>query len=104
MGWEGPLTHRQFEAWRAWELDDMNVLGKNEYYLMQTACEARRVLSSKPSSIKLEHFKLTFKDKTSRPMDEASKNMLAVTKSVWITRMHSEIIYANPEPVEIGNS
>lgn len=60
MGWRGPLTHRQALAWRVWIDDEWNRPDRADYYAMQTACEARRVLSKKPAQIKLKHFRLKF--------------------------------------------
>lgn len=37
MGWPGPLTHRQFEAWQAWLDLDMDRPSRTDWYLMQLA-------------------------------------------------------------------
>lgn len=86
MGWEGPVTHRQFIAW-------MEYLNSEEgtrptllyYYLMQIACEVRRVLAKKPAEIKLEDFELKFspvKLDTRTPEQKAAE-----AKSVWKARL-----------------
>lgn len=101
MGWDGPLTHRQYLAMIEWDIEDMNRPGKHEYYLMQIACEARRVLSSKPNSVKLDQFKLSFKHKTTDPSAQYAKNITNLAKSAWTMRVGGKVIQENPEPIEL---
>jgi hypothetical protein len=37
MGWPGPLTWRQFTAWRAWSAEEWNRPDRHDHYLMQAA-------------------------------------------------------------------
>lgn len=53
-------TNRQFKSWMyyldsLWNSPDLVC-----HYLMQIACEVRRVLSKNPNAVKDEHFKLKF--------------------------------------------
>lgn len=41
MGWPGPLTHRQLEAWDAWFTLDLDRPRPEHYYLALAAHEAR---------------------------------------------------------------
>ncbi len=41
MGWDGPLTHRQFKAWRRFLGDQMNEPNRSDYYAMAVASEVR---------------------------------------------------------------
>ena len=37
MGWDGPLTHRQFLAWQWWLAEEWNRPNRSDHYAMQTA-------------------------------------------------------------------
>lgn len=85
MGWEGPMTHRQYLAWRYWLAEDRNAVGKQEAYLMQIACEVRRVLHSSPSNVKISDFKLTFETGRHTPESEATPEEASrVSKLRWL--------------------
>lgn len=63
MGWPGPMTHRQFEAWRRWRREDLNRPSRTDFYLMQIACEVRTVLRSLAGGgrhLDLNEFRLRF--------------------------------------------
>lgn len=54
-------TYEEYLMWMDWLDEQWNTPGLTEQYLMQIAAEVRRVMAKKPSSIKLKHFKLSFK-------------------------------------------
>lgn len=60
MGWDGPMTNRQYLVWIEWLKGDWNNPSRSDHYQMQTACEVRRVLSSEPNKIQSEQFKIPF--------------------------------------------
>jgi hypothetical protein len=94
------MTHRQFLAWLEWEQEDLSTPGKIEYYLAQAACEVRRVLASKPDSVKVGDFVLKFID-TSKPLDgDDQKNATAMTQAVWKSRMTLPVTIVKPEEVK----
>ena len=97
------MTHRQFMAWQSWITEDMNKPGKLEHYMMQNACEVRRVLSKSPKDIKLDQFELKFVTKKSGQSDSHTRNVAAMAKSVWVKRMHSRVRYIEPEPSNMIN-
>jgi hypothetical protein len=37
MGWDGPMTHRQFAAWQWWLLEQWNQPDRHDHYLMSVA-------------------------------------------------------------------
>jgi hypothetical protein len=37
MGWDGPMTHRQFAAWQWWLLEQWNQPSRSDHYAMQVA-------------------------------------------------------------------
>ena len=88
------MTHRQFAIWQLWLNEQWNRPDLTDMYLMQVACEVRRVLSQKPNDIKLEHFRLKFE--TGKPK---ASNGQAVTggltkeqkenlvKQMWMARL-----------------
>jgi hypothetical protein len=61
MGWQGPITYRQYLVWIDWSNHDMNFPSRQEYYLMQVACEVRRGwVTGKPSEVTLNDMRLKF--------------------------------------------
>jgi hypothetical protein len=60
LGWEGPITHRQFAAWCAWEEMELDNPSRTDVYLMQVACEVRRAAVKNPGRVKLKDFLLKF--------------------------------------------
>lgn len=78
-------THREYLVWMAWLRDRLNHPGLTEYYLMQIAMEVRRVLSNKPSSIRLEQFKLKFNvDRLRKPVQKMTKELATTyAKAKW---------------------
>lgn len=91
LGWEGPMTHRQYLAWlhwlRSYEVEQLNQPGRTEYYLMQIAHEVARSNErySKPNQIKMDQFKLKFipRESTAK-ISFRSKTRVAMTKAHWI--------------------
>lgn len=84
------MTHRQFVAWREYERETMNQPARGDHYLMQVACEVRRVLSRHPSDHKLDHFRLKFVDKGA-PAPEHVKNMTSMAQGIWSKRVGGNI-------------
>lgn len=39
MGWPGPMTHRQFEAWHEWLKRQWNIPSRTDYQIMALASE-----------------------------------------------------------------
>lgn len=76
-------TNRQYLSWMVY-LDDLwNLPDLTCHYLMQIACEVRRVLSKDPNKIKDEHFKLKFTRDDEReeiPLDVRTQH----SKSAWM--------------------
>lgn len=63
LGWPGPMTGRQFEAWQAWLADGGNEPDLHAWYLMQVAAEIRLIRHSfgeDPKPVKLSDLKLKF--------------------------------------------
>ncbi len=89
MGWEGPITHRQFLTWQAWDAMEWNRPSRTDHYLMGVECEVRRVLSKKPNDIQPEHFKMKFNSGAQKPVrSEAYKQQISdVSKQIWLSRM-----------------
>ncbi len=63
MGWPGPMTHRQYKAWEAWQEAEWNHPSRSDWYLMQVAAEAFRAALSDEHRRKVEvkDFQLPFK-------------------------------------------
>lgn len=80
------MTHRQYLAWMEWEAESKNTPGLNEYYIAQATAEIRRVMSTRPSSIKIEDFILEFRNKDDIS-PEHMKNVNNVAKLNWSKRM-----------------
>lgn len=39
LGWDGPMSHRQYLAWQEWLREDRNHPSRSDYYLMRVARE-----------------------------------------------------------------
>lgn len=77
LGWPGPMTHRQYQAWQTWLEHEWDFPTKDQQYLMSIACEVRRVLAKNPDSHKLEHLKLKPRKRGKvRRTKEESKRLL----------------------------
>lgn len=85
-------TERDLIRWLSWFDMQLERPRREDYYLMQIACEVRRVLSSKPNQIHLDDFQLKFKSSVppSKPQPTApsdkppfSQEELQKKKSVW---------------------
>jgi hypothetical protein len=83
MGWEGPMTNRQFTAWSYWLAESWNNPTRTDNYLMQIACEVRRVLSKRPKSVQMQHFKLKF-GTTQKPKAVDPKVATMASKARWL--------------------
>ena len=88
LGWEEPITHRQYEALSTWLSNEYNIPSRTDHYLMSVACEVRRVLSKNPNNIKPEHFILEFKQKEAESREpETVEQASAMAKAVWMARL-----------------
>ena len=77
LGWSGPRSLRQFVTLLDWREEHHNVPEPLHYYLMQIACEARRVLAKKPGKIKMEHFQLQFGRSRKKGQENLSREEVA---------------------------
>lgn len=91
MGWNGPMTHRQFVVWQMWLNEQLNIPTRDNYYQMQIACEQRRTFSKNPASIKMEGFKLTFTQREGSKTAVTKEQKLQMIKNRWIGRMTAPI-------------
>lgn len=55
-------TERELRVWLAWMALQWDSPDRSDYYLMQVACEVRRVLSRDPRAISISDFKLQFRE------------------------------------------
>lgn len=103
MGLDGPMTHRQFLAWQYWMNLQQNVPDKTDHYLMQIACEVRRVLAKHPRQIKIEDFKLTFSNQANKhPKALTKEGKIEASKSMWLGMMNSDINIIDKDGNVIG--
>lgn len=62
MGWPGPITHRQFLAWKEFDEAERRRPGLTEFYLMQVAHEARYAFAEKRRGFNSNDYLLRFQD------------------------------------------
>lgn len=67
MGWDGPVTWRQFQAWRAWLREDNNTPNRADHYTMQVAREVR-LSRGVAVSDSLDEFKISFSQRIAAPL------------------------------------
>lgn len=63
MGWDGPVTHRQFEAWYAWHLMEFNNPSRADYYAANTAHTVACANAEDPKKVEYSRFLLKFQEK-----------------------------------------
>lgn len=80
------MTYRQYKTWQAWLDLQWDNPDRHDLYLMQIACEVRRVLSDKPNQIKLDHFHLRFKSPAPKKRPHTPQS-IAAAKSLWLSRV-----------------
>lgn len=88
------MTHRQFLAWQAYNILALNKPERTDHYLMQVACEVRRVLSRQPGNIQMDHFQLKFVERVNtgdKPNMEQRK-IAAMAKAVWTSRVGGNVV------------
>lgn len=92
MGWPGPMTNRQFEAWQAWLTIDLERPSKDNLYQMQTA---RQIilphLAKDATPPPLSDYRLTFVAKEREPagVDDGTDGPPVVTDEM-IARFNRE--------------
>ena len=92
MGWPGPMTRRQFLAWRAWLDSQWNRPSRTDNYVMQVAAEIRRGHVKRPRSVKHEHFELQFKVSGKKPRHEQlPEQKAALSKGKWLGMMKGAV-------------
>ena len=107
MGWPGPITHRQFQAWELWYHDlRWQETTPEHYYLAQIAKEAAcsDLKASDKRKVKTERFLLKFKTARKTPRTpaevaaEARKSHLSLFPAGSVT-----VVYKPREEVEGGS-
>lgn len=61
IGWEGPMTWRQYKAWQSWLEMQWNQPSRTDHYMMLVAAEERRGNAKNPNAVKLSDMKIPFK-------------------------------------------
>lgn len=54
------VSNREYETWMEWFAQQWNEPDRADHYAMQIAAEIRRVLHSKPATVRTDHFALKF--------------------------------------------
>lgn len=62
LGWDGPMTARQYRAWQRFLLDDYNRPSRSDHYAMQVAAEVFRTIAKEPQQVRREQFGIYFPD------------------------------------------
>lgn len=112
MGWEEPLTHRQFLAWQEWLNLQWNEPDRTDHYLMQVSYDIRRVNAKNPSRVKYKDTRITFKDTrataqeqktndTGEPVNEqglTKEQVSAISKARWFGMMTRRVRIIDNRP------
>lgn len=62
MGWgDGPVTARQFAAWREWRAGQWNEPDRGDHYVMALTGAVVRGYAKNPKDVRDDRFKLTFR-------------------------------------------
>lgn len=105
MGWPGPMTHRQFEAWQWWLREEWNHPSRSDHYLMQIVAELLRIPAKawgqRPPDIELDDCRITFGEKRpivvqpKKPGEFGPPDPLTKEKIAEIERMERQWIMQN---------
>lgn len=68
MGWDGPMTERQWAAWQAWLEEEWNVPDRGDHYLMQ--CAAVSAIAGGDKDATTDKFRMKFKIEERRTTDD----------------------------------
>lgn len=94
MGWDGPVTYRQYCAWQYWLASEWNQPDRSDHYLMQIAFAILRTNAKYPAKVKMEDQKIEFiiggQSKPKKPVDP--NTLAAQAKAIWASRMTMPII------------
>lgn len=77
-------TRRELRLWLVWLRRQWDRPDRHDWYLMQLACEVRRVLSKKPASIKVQDFKLRFGTEKTKSKPRTREEAAALSKAKWL--------------------
>lgn len=88
MGWQGPMTHRQFFIWQVHLANQWNRPDRHDHYQMRTALEIRRCAMAKKGGKApgMEDYRLEFiPKKMETPQEKADKEAkkIAASKAAW---------------------
>jgi len=86
LGWPGPVTNRQFEAWQCWRGLQWDRPDRTDQYLMQIACEVVRSRVKDPAKVKLSHFKLDF-GRSGRERPVTREQATRWSQAAWFSSM-----------------
>lgn len=108
MGWDGPVTHRQFKTWEAWDREELDKPNRSDFYQMQIAAEIRRfrfMIARVSTRVDVNQLKIRFNSPTPATAEEIPgatheekiKVASAWAKARWFGRvgMPSKVIYAD---------
>lgn len=79
MGWEGPLTFRQYRIWSRWLDEQWNVPDRSDHYAMQTAWAVSRSNAKDPGCVRMKDFRLRFEREYKKSPEQAAK----WSKMIW---------------------
>jgi hypothetical protein len=83
MGWEGPITHRQYLVWIEWLDMQYDYPSRADYYEMQTAAEVCRMrVGKKASTIKLESMRIRFRNGEEKRLSK--EEVTRLSKQRWL--------------------
>lgn len=79
-------TERELGVWLAWLDMQWDRPSRTDQYLMQVACEVRRVLAKRPNEIKLADFRLRLVEPEVKPQ-MTREQATALSKARWLGMM-----------------
>lgn len=86
LGWEGPVTNRQHDAWVVWLDMQWELPDRHDHYLMQLHAEVRRLLAKHPQSVKVEDSKIKFTKQDPKTLQRKKwtpEQRMNVSKAMW---------------------
>lgn len=63
LGWQGPMTHRQYVAWQEWLKIEQNQPDRGDHYVMQLTMQVEKIIrmwTKNTNGMKLSEFHIPF--------------------------------------------
>lgn len=98
MGWDGPMSNKEFLGWQSWLDMQWNNPGRIEWYIMRAIAELISPHLKKGKRVKPEDYKIEFTLGGNRGRKKLTKEQAAqISKGAWIGMMTKDVVEVDQE-------